>query len=153
MQTAYVRFPIQLLNLGGNKMKSTGIVRRVDQLGRIVVPKEIRKNLNIVEAVDCMEIYLEDGMIVFKKFDGNVNTAGIVRRVDQLGRVVLPIELRRMLNIVEERDALEIFVADGSVLLKKYEPSCTFCGNIKDVFPYKGKNICENCIEEISKLK
>ena len=56
-------------------MKSTGIVRRVDQLGRIVVPKEIRKNLNIVEVVDSMEIYLEDGMIVFKKFDGNVAAA------------------------------------------------------------------------------
>lgn len=134
-------------------MKSTGIVRRVDQLGRIVVPKEIRKNLDIVEVVDSMEIYLEDGMIVFKKFDGNVAAAGIVRRVDQLGRVVLPIELRRMLNIVEERDALEIFIDNGAILLKKYEPACTFCGNFKDIRQYKGRNICLDCIEEIYKLK
>lgn len=134
-------------------MKSTGIVRRVDQLGRIVVPKEIRKNLNIVEVVDSMEIYLEDGMIVFKKFDGNVAAAGIVRRVDQLGRVVLPIELRRMLNIVEEKDALEIFIDDGAILLKKYEPACTFCGNFKDITLFKGKNICFGCIAEIAKLK
>lgn len=134
-------------------MKSTGIVRRVDQLGRIVVPKEIRKNLNIVEIVDSMEIYLEKGMIVFRKFDGKAQSAGVVRRVDQLGRVVLPIELRRMLNIVEERDALEIFVDDGIILLKKYEPSCVFCGEAGDVSVFKGKSVCRACIEGISLLK
>ena len=134
-------------------MKSTGIVRRVDQLGRIVVPKEIRKNLNIVEIVDSMEIYLEKGMIVFKKFDGNPHSAGVVRRVDQLGRVVLPIELRRMLDIVEERDSLEIFIEGNSILLKKYEPSCIFCGEAGDVSVFKGKSICRACIAELSLLK
>ncbi len=77
-----------------------------------------------------------------------MKSTGIVRKVDELGRVVLPIELRRTLNIAE-KDALEIYVDGESIILKKYEPACIFCSNAKDVIVYKGKNICSSCKEEL----
>ncbi len=77
-----------------------------------------------------------------------MKSTGIVRKVDELGRVVLPIELRRNLNI-EEKDALEIYVDGNTVILKKYEPDCIFCGNANDVVNFKGKNICAACLKEM----
>ena len=79
-----------------------------------------------------------------------MKSTGIVRKVDELGRVVLPIELRRNLNI-EEKDALEIYVDENTVILKKYEPDCIFCGNAKDIVNFKGKNICASCLKEMKK--
>ena len=80
-----------------------------------------------------------------------MKSTGIVRKVDELGRVVLPIELRRSLDI-EEKDALEIYVDGNTVMLKKYEPDCIFCGNAKDVINFKGKNICSNCLKDMKKV-
>lgn len=77
-----------------------------------------------------------------------MKSTGIVRKVDELGRVVIPIELRRTLNI-GEKDALEIYVDGAHIILKKYEPACIFCGQAKDITNFKGKNICPTCIEEI----
>ena len=75
---------------------------------------------------------------------------GVVRKVDPLGRIVIPKEVRRTLDIAE-KDALEIYVDGEQIILKKYEPTCIFCGDARDVVNYKGKNICTNCIETISK--
>lgn len=77
-----------------------------------------------------------------------MKSTGIVRKVDELGRIVLPIELRRTLDIAE-KDSLEIYVDDNKIVLKKYEPSCVFCGSSKDVIIFKGKNICHNCLNEL----
>ncbi len=77
-----------------------------------------------------------------------MKSTGIVRKVDELGRIVLPIELRRTLDIAE-KDSLEIYVDDNSIVLKKYEPTCIFCGNSKDVITFKGKNICPACLSEL----
>ncbi|HHV95329.1 MAG TPA: AbrB/MazE/SpoVT family DNA-binding domain-containing protein [Clostridiaceae bacterium] len=77
-----------------------------------------------------------------------MKSTGIVRKVDELGRVVLPIELRRTLDIAE-KDALEIYVDGSTIILKKYEPACIFCNDAKDVISYKGKNICKNCMQEL----
>ncbi|ORX23722.1 AbrB family transcriptional regulator [Thermoanaerobacterium sp. PSU-2] len=79
-----------------------------------------------------------------------MKSTGIVRKVDELGRVVIPIELRRTLNIAE-RDALEIYVDGEQIVLKKYEPACIFCGNAENVVNYKGKNICKTCLDDIKK--
>lgn len=79
-----------------------------------------------------------------------MKSTGIVRKVDELGRIVLPIELRRTLDIAV-KDALEIYVDEGTIILKKYEPSCIFCGNSKDVISFKGKNICPKCLEELER--
>lgn len=80
-----------------------------------------------------------------------MKATGIVRKVDELGRIVLPIELRRTLDI-EIKDPLEIFVNDDCIILKKYTPACIFCGSAKDVKRIKEKNICSECIEELKNL-
>lgn len=79
-----------------------------------------------------------------------MKSTGIVRKVDELGRIVLPIELRRTLDIAE-KDALEIYVDGNSVVLKKYQPACVFCGDSRDVRPFHGKNICANCQRELAR--
>ena len=81
-----------------------------------------------------------------------MKSTGIVRKVDDLGRVVLPIELRRNLRI-DEKDPLEIYVNGDQVILKKYEPSCIFCGKGEDVLNFKEKNICRSCIGNLQKVK
>jgi AbrB family transcriptional regulator, transcriptional pleiotropic regulator of transition state genes len=80
-----------------------------------------------------------------------MKSTGIVRKVDELGRIVLPIELRRTLEIAE-RDSLEIYVEGSTIILKKYEPACIFCGDAKDVINYKGRNICRTCLDEMKKI-
>ena len=77
-----------------------------------------------------------------------MKSTGVVRRVDELGRIVIPIELRRTLDIAE-KDALEIYVDGEQIILKKYEPACIFCGDARDVINYNGKNICQKCFEEM----
>jgi transcriptional pleiotropic regulator of transition state genes len=79
-----------------------------------------------------------------------MKSTGIVRKVDELGRIVIPIELRRTLD-VDIKDALEIFVEGNTIILKKYEPACIFCGESRDVTDYKGKKICPACLAELKK--
>lgn len=81
-----------------------------------------------------------------------MKSTGIVRKVDELGRIVLPIEMRRTLDIAE-KDALEIYVEGSSVILKKYKPSCIFCDSTKDIVTFKGKNVCPKCLKELKKLE
>ena len=78
-----------------------------------------------------------------------MKSTGIVRKVDELGRIVLPIELRRTLGI-EEKDRIEIFVDGESIILRKYQPACIFCDNAKDIITYKGKNICPDGIRAMN---
>lgn len=75
-----------------------------------------------------------------------MKSTGIVRKVDELGRVVIPIELRRTLGI-DEKDSLEIYVDGERIILKKYEPACIFCGNAEEITNYRGKNICGECMK------
>lgn len=79
-----------------------------------------------------------------------MKSTGITRKVDELGRIVLPSELRRTFNI-EVKDPMEIYVDDKAIYLLKYEPACIFCGNAKRVEDFKGKNICIPCMKEIKK--
>ncbi|WP_024831638.1 AbrB/MazE/SpoVT family DNA-binding domain-containing protein [Ruminiclostridium josui] len=77
-----------------------------------------------------------------------MKATGVVRKVDDLGRVCLPVELRRTLDIAE-KDSLEIFVDEEMVILKKYQLVCIFCGEAKNVTDYKGKNICPACKKDL----
>ena len=79
-----------------------------------------------------------------------MKSTGIVRKIDDLGRIVLPRELRKVLEI-NERDSIEIFVDGNFIMLQKYEPSCIFCGNAENVNGYKGKNICAVCMSDLKK--
>ena len=80
-----------------------------------------------------------------------MKTTGMVRQLDALGRVVLPIELRRTLDI-STRDMLEILVEGDSIILRKYEPNCHFCGSSTGLTAYKDKQICKRCLSEIKSL-
>ncbi|MBZ4654544.1 MAG: AbrB/MazE/SpoVT family DNA-binding domain-containing protein [Bacillota bacterium] len=78
-----------------------------------------------------------------------MKSTGIVRKVDELGRVVIPIELRRTLGI-DEKDALEIYVDQEKIILKKYEPACVFCGSADDVQNFRGKLVCKECAQAMA---
>ncbi len=80
-----------------------------------------------------------------------MKSTGIIRRVDELGRVVIPIEIRNKLGI-NEKDPIEIFVEGSTIILKKYEPNCIFCGSTKKLLTYNDKLICSKCAEKINAL-
>lgn len=77
-----------------------------------------------------------------------VTATGIVRKVDELGRIVLPVELRKALRI-NIGDAVEIYVDPDRVMLKKYMPACTFCNDYNQLTYFKGKLICQQCLDEV----
>lgn len=80
-----------------------------------------------------------------------MKSTGMIRQLDSLGRVVLPIELRRTLGI-NTKDMLEIYVEGNSVILRKYEPNCHFCGSVHNLTAYKEKLICRHCLKELNEL-
>ena len=81
-----------------------------------------------------------------------MKSTGVVRQLDTLGRIVIPIELRRTMDIAV-KDTLEIFTEGDQIILKKYPPCCIFCNEANDVVPYKGKLICKHCLEELKGQK
>ena len=81
-----------------------------------------------------------------------MKSTGIVRKIDDLGRIVLPIELRRVLDI-DKDSSLEICVDSDSIVLKKYQPACIFCGSSDGVAQYQGRNICAKCREAIGSIR
>lgn len=78
-----------------------------------------------------------------------MKSTGIIRKVDDLGRIVLPIELRRTLDI-EERDELEIYMENDRIILQKFEPACVFCGSSRGLISYRRKNVCNECIRKMA---
>ena len=79
-----------------------------------------------------------------------MKSTGIVRKIDELGRIVLPIEIRNTLDI-KPKDSIEIFVDDDKIVLKKYQPSCIFCRNSDYVTVFRGKLVCADCISAIKR--
>lgn len=79
-----------------------------------------------------------------------MKSTGIIRKVDEVGRFVLPIETRRVLGL-EEGSGIEIFVDEDSIILKKYENSCVFCKSGKDLVEFKGKFLCKDCLANLTK--
>lgn len=75
---------------------------------------------------------------------------GNICRVDRLGRIVVPVKVRRMFDLVEN-SPLELFVEDDKIVLKRYLPQCSFCGNSEDLTEFKGSHVCKNCINELTK--
>ena len=78
-----------------------------------------------------------------------MKSAGVVRKIDELGRIVVPIELRKSLNI-GKREAVEISLYDDCILIKKFEPGCCFCGSTDELQTYNGNKVCGECIKELS---
>ena len=78
-----------------------------------------------------------------------MKSTGIVRKVDELGRIVLPIEIRHTLDI-KPRDGVEIYVDGDRIVLRKHQPTCIFCDSGRNIINYKGKNVCQNCIDGLT---
>ncbi|MFB9276983.1 AbrB/MazE/SpoVT family DNA-binding domain-containing protein [Cohnella cellulosilytica] len=79
-----------------------------------------------------------------------MKATGIVRKVDELGRIVIPIELRRTMGI-GEKDPIEIFVDGERIMLRKYEPTCIFTGSTENLVYFHGKMVSRDCIEELKR--
>ena len=80
-----------------------------------------------------------------------MEATGIVRKIDDFGRIVFPVALLRKLNI-KEKDPLEIFLDDKHIYLKRYEPGCIFCSEANEGKEFKGKHICSECLKELKEL-
>lgn len=81
-----------------------------------------------------------------------MKSLGMVRNIDSLGRLVLPIELRRLLDI-SAGDGIEMFSDNDCLILKKYAPCCIFCGEADGITDYMGKKVCKDCIKALAQNK
>ncbi len=77
-----------------------------------------------------------------------MKSTGVVRKVDELGRIVLPISIRQVMDI-NEKDSLEIFTDENKIILQKYQPSCVFCNNADNIVFFNNKRVCRSCLEKI----
>lgn len=80
-----------------------------------------------------------------------MKSTGIVRKVDELGRIVLPVEIRKNLDI-KIKDPLEIFISNDKIILKKYDPADIFTGEMEDLIEYNGKKVSKKTIIELAKI-
>lgn len=87
-----------------------------------------------------------------KARESEMKATGIVRRIDELGRIVIPMELRRTLDI-KQKDPIEIFVQGDNIILKKYQPGCVFCGSQDQdrLKKYKNQDVCTKCISDLKR--
>ena len=81
-----------------------------------------------------------------------MKSTGIVRKIDSMGRVVLPMETRKLLNLISDDSAVEIYTDNDSIILKKYVPACIFCNSADDIIEFNGEKICKNCVERLKAL-
>lgn len=82
-----------------------------------------------------------------------MKSTGMIRPIDRMGRVVIPKELRKQLEVENEVDSFEIFTEGNYIILKKYQPSCVFCGKLGDSVDFNGNTVCKDCIEKLNELK
>ena len=127
------------------KIKIEGIKRKLDELGRLVIPNNYRKE-KVIDGESKFKIYQINNFVIVKIVSNNCKGA---RKFDGLGRVVVDIEIRRNLNW-NDKDIIEIWTIDDYFILKKFENKCIFCGKQKNLIEYKNKLICEKCKKELS---
>ncbi|MBO5408080.1 MAG: hypothetical protein J6A61_01540 [Clostridia bacterium] len=132
-------------------MIATGLTRRIDKLGRIMVPKAIRSEYGIGEHT-AVEIYTNEEYIVIQKYSQKDVEIQSKYHTDNVGRIVLPKSIRKQFLLTENDDYVEIFTEEHSILLKKYEKSCVICGGQEELILVKGKKICRDCLEEIKSI-
>ncbi len=136
-------------------MKNIGIIKKFDELGRILIPIEIRRSIGIKEK-DAIDIFLEGENIIINKVNSTEKVFGFIRYVDELGRIVIPIEIRNYLKIVE-KCPVEVYLEGNRVILKKHYTKCIYCNEKNNLYNILEKPICDKCVtkikEEIDKTK
>lgn len=128
-------------------MKSTGNVRKLDMLGRIVIPKYIRNEMQLNYGSEVEVSFNGNYIKINKKRDSNIET----RKIDVLGRIVIPSSIRKLLNI-KEYDLVEILIDEDTLLLKTFQLKCLICLEEEDLINFNGTKICSKCISEIKRL-
>jgi len=100
--------------------------------------------INNIIIIEILSKFVKEGA-------NSMKSTGIVRKIDDLGRMVIPIELRKTMSI-DKKDPMEIFVDEDKIVLKKYEPACIFCGNADDTVEFSGRTICQDCLDKMQDL-
>ena len=129
------------------KLTDSGIIRRVDELGRLVIPVNYREK-GFESGKMCYLSRYEDYIILSKEDENN---SKIQKTLDELGRVTINKEIREDLEW-NEKDAICVWFYEGYVIMKKLEERCVFCKKKAKNTEYKGKIICENCKNELLQL-
>jgi transcriptional pleiotropic regulator of transition state genes len=119
-----------------------GIVRKIDELGRITLPMEYRKSFGI-GVKSPIGMYIVGGVIHLVKVDDRFR--GIAREMDELGRLTLPIECRRTLGL-GDRQEVDIYVDGDEICVQKVEKECVICGSTTHLIEVNGKKICTICV-------
>lgn len=137
-------------------MKTAGFVRKVDELGRVVLPQEFRAKLGINKK-EKLEMYKkQDTILIGKVDDEDIKDMGgvssISRKIDELARIVIPKEWRDELDI-KFKVPVEIALNKNMITVKKYNPYCIFCGEENKLNEYKEKRVCNKCIDKLSEIK
>ena len=133
--------------------KVVGEIRKLESLNRIVLPSEVRK-VKDLKPLEYAEIYIKENKdIVIEKYDAKKSkSAGLVRRLDALGRIVIPKPTVRELGLKEGDQMTFISGENGEIILKKYYKTCVFCGGDKNLYDFSDKLICEDCLRKIAKM-
>lgn len=82
-----------------------------------------------------------------------MKATGMVRPIDEMGRVVIPKEIRKQLKVKNKVDSFEIYTDGDTIILKKFQPTCIFCGSLNDSVNLNGYNVCKDCIGRLEELK
>lgn len=130
-------------------MKDTGIYRAVDEFGRFVIPKELRRIIDIQDDKDSADLYLVDNKLYCTKHESHQNDIHISRKIDRLGRIVIPKGILKTLNFDIESDRFHIYTEGKNVILVREPYGCVFCGNTKDTTKYSGRLICKQCLADL----
>lgn len=133
--------------------KIVGEIRKLESLNRIVLPSEVRR-VKDLKPLDYAEIYIKENKdIVIEKYNPEKSkSAGLVRRLDALGRIVIPKPTVRELGLNEGDFIQFISGKNGEIILRKYYQTCVFCGGDKELYNFSDKLICEDCLRKIAEI-
>lgn len=121
-------------------LTNDGVIRRVDELGRVVIPVEYRKE-SFKEGEEIYVFRIEDYIILSKS---NFDNTALIKRIDEAGRVVIKKEFRTDLDW-NEKDAISVWSFEDFIIMKKYEEKCVFCKTTLNLIEFKEKLICDDC--------
>lgn len=130
-----------------SNLPQNGINRKIDELGRVVVPYDYRKDL--YEGVSEVYIQQYKEYVIISKTKDDIFKIG--KQIDQLGRIIVNYEIRKELGW-NEKDLISIWLVDGYILLKKKQDSCIFCGKEEKELEFKDRFICKKCKKELQKI-
>lgn len=129
--------------------KKTGMIRKVDELGRVVIPSEIRKIFGFVEKSPAeLSVRGTDLILELPNTSENIASVGLIKLFDELGRITIPIEIRNKLGF-EYKSEVELLVEGKTIILRKYLTSCVFCGKEKNFIEFKSKKVCNICLKKL----